>query len=585
MNELRFWKLVVILNCGVPLAILAWDAAQGSLGANAVSYAIHTTGYLSLLMLMFSLMVTPLRWLTGWNSVVGIRRALGVYAFIYAAVHLAIYFTFDRQMSLVSTATEIASRVYLMIGFAALLLMAPLALTSTSAMVVRLGAKNWKLLHRLTYVVAILGVLHFYLLVKADVGEPVSFAAFLAVLLLARVVWPYLDLAPRRKKMLAKKSLSAEPMSTAVSTQRAKTKAWSGELVIASITRETPNVQTFRLEPIEGGTLPFEFEPGQFLSLAIEIAGRRQRRSYTIASSPLERTFCELTIKREEHGTVSRHLHDNLQPGDRLTVTAPAGKFVFNGKSATSVVLIAGGVGITPLMSMARYLVQTNWSGSIDFVIVAKSEKELIFRREIEAMQRTFPRLQVHITLSQEMDDSSWSGKLGRLEATWLSSCCADLRTRPIYLCGPDGMMQQTREMLLALGVPPANLHQEAFTSSSARAEKMELAPVASSAARMEPALPTFLVDSPNAEHQVQFVRQQVAADVRDDITVLEAAESLGVAIPYECRAGVCGQCKVRLTHGHVAMDSQSALSPQEKAFGWILACQATPRTNLEVEV
>lgn len=573
MNELRFWKRVVILNAALPLLILAWDAYDGNLGANAVNFAIHTTGFFSLLFLIFSLMVTPLRWLTGWNSVVGIRRALGLFAFVYAVAHLAIYFTFDRSASITSTVSEIFLRPFLAIGFIALLLMVPLAITSTSGMIARMGPKSWKLLHRLAYVVAALGVLHFYLLVKADVEEPLMYGGFLGLLLGARVVWPYFDLSRKKSTVARRASDVGNSISTVAATGSGKKKPWTGELRVVSITPETPSVSTFRLAALGGGELPFEHQPGQFLSLQLSIDGKRVRRSYTIASSPLERSYCELTIKRESQGFVSRHLHDQLQVGDTLTVTAPAGKFVFTGKEAAGVILIAGGVGITPLMSMARYLTKQQWSGTIEFLIVAKSQEELIFREEIEQIQREFPRLRVHITLSQAMEGDTWSGSRGRATPDWLVSCAPQCREWPIYLCGPDAMMAQTRELLVGLRVASEKIHTEAFSASRSSQPMVEM-----------PASPMVPLEDAPVEVKVNFTRSKVRGAMQQQATVLEAAESLGLDLPYECRSGVCGQCKVRLVAGDVTMEAEHALSKSDKSMGWILACQAQPAGDIEIE-
>ncbi len=130
-----------------------------------------------------------------------------------------------------------------------------------------------------------------------------------------------------------------------------RSKSWAGQLRVAQVFDETPQVRTFRLTSAAGPRLPFDFLPGQYLNLSLAIDGRKVRRSYTIASSPTRAGYCELTIKREERGLASRHLHDAVRAGDMLDVIAPAGKFTFTGAESASVVMIAGGVGITPLMA------------------------------------------------------------------------------------------------------------------------------------------------------------------------------------------------------------------------------------------
>jgi sulfoxide reductase heme-binding subunit YedZ len=195
--DTRFAKRIVMINGAVPIALLAWDAYHHQLGVNEVNFAIRTTGLVGLVCLVLSLLVTPLRRLTGWNTLIAIRRNLGVFAFVYLASHFAIFFVFDREASVASMLDEIALRVYLWFGAAALVLMIPLAVTSTDAMVSRFGARRWKRLHRLAYPIAIAGVVHYILLVKSDVRQPVVFAAVIGGLLVYRVVFHYVDLRAR----------------------------------------------------------------------------------------------------------------------------------------------------------------------------------------------------------------------------------------------------------------------------------------------------------------------------------------------------------------------------------------------------
>ena len=164
-----FVKRLAIVNAGVPAVLLVWDAYRHQLGANEVNFAIRTTGLIGLILLILALAITPVRALTGWNRLIAMRRNLGVIGFFYLASHFLIFFWFDRQASVSSTLGEIVKRRYLWFGTGALVLMIPLALTSTDRMVQRLGAKRWKRLHRLVYVMAVAGVTHYYLLVKSDV--------------------------------------------------------------------------------------------------------------------------------------------------------------------------------------------------------------------------------------------------------------------------------------------------------------------------------------------------------------------------------------------------------------------------------
>lgn len=182
-NDLRFAKLLVLINAAVPATLLGWDALHHQLGANPVNFAILTTGLMALIFLLLTLAVTPLRKITGLNWIIFSRRTLGLYAFFYACLHFLIFFSFDRGFSVPGTLSEMVKRKYLIVGSTALLVMVPLAITSTNGMIKRLGGKRWRALHRLAYVAAVAGVIHYYMQVKADVRQPLAFAAVLAVLL------------------------------------------------------------------------------------------------------------------------------------------------------------------------------------------------------------------------------------------------------------------------------------------------------------------------------------------------------------------------------------------------------------------
>jgi DMSO/TMAO reductase YedYZ heme-binding membrane subunit len=188
MKDPAFPKLVLLVNGCIPLALLCYDAYYHHLGPNPAAQALQTTGLLALIFLLLSLAVTPVRKITGYNFLSHFRRMLGLFAFFYASIHLLIYFMFDRSLDFSGAVKDILARPFILVGMTALALMIPLALTSTNGMIKRLGAARWKRLHRLAYVSAIAGVLHYYLLVKADITQPVAFGIVLAILLGYRVI-------------------------------------------------------------------------------------------------------------------------------------------------------------------------------------------------------------------------------------------------------------------------------------------------------------------------------------------------------------------------------------------------------------
>jgi sulfoxide reductase heme-binding subunit YedZ len=186
-RQIAWIKAALFAACLVPLARLAWLAAHGGLGANPIEYVTHSTGWWTLSFLLLTLTVTPLRRLANAAWLLRLRRMLGLFAFFYACLHFTTYVWLDQFFDLGDIAKDVAKRPFITIGFAAFVLLLPLAATSTNAMVRRLGARRWQNLHRLVYVIATLGVAHFWWLVKKDVTEPLWFAALLAALLAWRL--------------------------------------------------------------------------------------------------------------------------------------------------------------------------------------------------------------------------------------------------------------------------------------------------------------------------------------------------------------------------------------------------------------
>ena len=189
--KISFPKFVVFVNALIPLVLLLMDLYRGRVGPNPLEFATRTTGMLTLVFLSLTVAITPLRRIFGANSLVQFRRMLGLFAFFYGTLHLLTYIWFDRLFNLASTVKDIAQRPFILVGMTAFLLMLPLAITSTNKMVKRLGGKRWARLHRVVYVAAVLGVVHFWMLVKSDVRLPLTFAFIILFLLGYRLLVKY----------------------------------------------------------------------------------------------------------------------------------------------------------------------------------------------------------------------------------------------------------------------------------------------------------------------------------------------------------------------------------------------------------
>lgn len=182
------WLKPAVLAGGLaPLAAIAIGVWRGTLGANPIAEALNELGLLALVFLVASLACTPAKTIFGWTWPIRIRKTLGLYAFFYASLHFVTYAALDQGLAFQAILADIGKRPFIMIGLAALVILAPLAATSTAGMLKRLGAARWKKLHRLAYAAAVLAVVHFVLRVKKDVSEPAAYGAVLGLLFAIRI--------------------------------------------------------------------------------------------------------------------------------------------------------------------------------------------------------------------------------------------------------------------------------------------------------------------------------------------------------------------------------------------------------------
>lgn len=389
------------------------------------------------------------------------------------------------------------------------------------------------------------------------------------------VVGIYLHKMRRAEALVARLAASAPvpaaaaPLSAAAGTSVAAAK-WSGRLRVARVFQETPDVKTFRLvDPDRSEFLPFTFDPGQFLTVSVRVDGKDLKRSYSLSSSPACQGWCEITVKHAPGGRVSGHLDERVREGDLLQVSGPSGRFTFRGQEAASVVFVAGGVGITPLMSSIRYLTDQSWPGEIFLVYGCASRKDIIFHDELEHLQKRHPNLHVTIALDEE-DSLEWAGPRGYVTKELLLGAVPGLAARRVHVCGPPPMMEAVRASLAEIGVPTEQIKTEAFLTPEPRRAPAPVAPAADPAAARSPVC--------------TFARSRTSAPLPPDTTVLEAAESVGVEIDNSCREGYCGVCKTKLLAGRVTMAVEDALDDDDRAQEFILACQARSTGDVTVD-
>ena len=398
-------------------------------------------------------------------------------------------------------------------------------------------------------------------------------AAVMAVLVafVGAMLWMYFFKMRRAASLLQTLDTVASGPGRRAVAQPTREATWRGELKVAAVFEEADAVKTFRLCDPEGRNIPFDFLPGQFLTLKVTPENKSVQRSYTIASSPTQRDYVEITVKRDAHGLVSRFLHDHVAEGDAVTIAAaPAGRFTFTGRESDAIVLIAGGVGITPMMSVIRYLTDRAWRGTVHLVACSRREHDVIFARELESLAARHANLRITTVLSEPGDD--WDGPQGFLTAQMLRELVPNVARQRVHLCGPPAMMDAVGAMLVEIGVPKGEIHTEKFGPARARPRGPGKPATAPEPARARQ-LPT-----------VSFRASGKKAPLAADTTILDAAESVGVEIDNSCRVGTCGTCVVRLLEGEVTMAVEDGLHPDDKADGLVLACQACAKADVVVD-
>ena len=330
---------------------------------------------------------------------------------------------------------------------------------------------------------------------------------------------------------------------------------------VLSVVDESPDIRTFRLARPPG----FDFEAGQFLAVRLRVDGREQVRCYSISSPPEARGFLEISVKRQ--GLVSGALHATMQAGSLLPVRTPAGSFRYPADDDRPLLLVAGGVGITPLISMVRHASLGEPTRPVTLLYSARHEHDLAFRDELAWLAKRGPRLRVTFAVSSGTPPPDVYP--GRIDEALLRTV-SGLEHSIALICGPQGLIDSTAASLASLGMTPERIRFERFdaaVAASTRAGQPDAAP------RHRPEA-AFTVRTAPSGREIAIAPGQ---------TLLEAAEQHGLEIPSICRAGVCGTCRTRVLDGDMECAS-ALLDEQDRASGYVLACVTSARSDCVIE-
>lgn len=358
---------------------------------------------------------------------------------------------------------------------------------------------------------------------------------------------------------------------------------------------ETADVRSFVFRAVQPQL--FAYQPGQFITLELPLAdGRTLKRSYTVSSSPSRPHTLAITVKRVHGGRGSNWIHDNVKPGFECKVTGPHGHFSCGAlPQQRKLLLIAAGSGITPIMSMLRWLADTFTESDVVVINNVHTAADVIFDAELRFLShRMGSRLKLTVVPSQLAPGQPWSGPTGRFSAGLLQDLAPDWMHRTVYCCGPAPYMTLVRETLAAMGLPTDRYHEESFgadpgeavLAAAATTADGSDAPASRADAEPDAAAPPAVVASAGVPQKaprsaagaaevasIRFLRSGLTAEVLAGEGLLEVAEDLGVPIPSSCRAGTCGTCKVQKIRGVLEMDEPQALSQAELESGWVLCC------------
>jgi len=325
---------------------------------------------------------------------------------------------------------------------------------------------------------------------------------------------------------------------------------------------ETADVKTFKF--IADPIVRFAYLPGQFITLHAEINNQLENRCYTLSSSPSRPDLISITVKRVEGGLFSNWLHDSFAVGSSIECTKASGVFHLHSASPTKLLLLSAGSGITPMLSIARYITDLSLNIDIQFHHSARTDEDLICFEELQLLADAHTNLHLSCNFTRQTTAANCAIEhySGRLSTAMLNQFSSDLCEREVFVCGPDEFMASAKALLTQSGLPGSQYNEESFVIDVAAPEH----------------------DASNSTYKVNFLQSGVEVQISGDQTILEAAEEAGIYPDYSCLAGICGSCNSNLVSGEVHAPNAMAIDTEDGS-GDFLPCCSYARSDLEVDL
>lgn len=337
------------------------------------------------------------------------------------------------------------------------------------------------------------------------------------------------------------------------------------QYIVTEIRNETQSAKTVRLVPVDGYLPPFQ--AGQYINVFVDVNGVRTSRPYSISSSPNQHAYYEITVRSVADGFVSDYILNKLSPGDMLESTGPGGSFYFNPiLHDKPLVFIAGGCGITPFISMLRYITERGMSSpKITLIYGCANPDDIIFHKELDKLGKNYANFDWHLVVSEPAE--GYTGYSGFITGRIMKEILGDLSGKKYLICGPEVMYTFCSGELKKAGLSQGSIRTELQGA---------------------PAAPVMLPGWPGEVNDKTFFKVRVngskTIEARATETLMNSLERNGFAVEAQCRSGECSMCRTKLISGKVYQPDYVKLRKSDRDFGYIHPCTAFPIEDLDIK-